>query len=340
MSYTENLKTCTDEYEALLKDFEEKVSSEKYATAIAAAPFEFISAIHVCELLEAFNSDSSSVMKFDSAKDAAATYAKIIGFKQKKDEVLEMADTVAEVGRDADKINDLVSSNPYLPNSLKVAKDETNCDFAERAIKMGSRYDDLLSRKFRDRFTESCIESLPVNELDELVANGIIRERHMDNIVKTGTPVYEERFKHLCVDVFGREDVSLGKYEQPLKGVTFENPDGVSRQSILKEMDEKIKAGETLNILASIEEYIPELGKPEPSVRITWNSKTIGFLPKESAKQISEMSNRPIRLQTKLEKITGGGDVLYGVTVEVDVREMIKSDPTLKSELPKDVVDR
>ena len=49
MSYTENLKTCTDEYEALLKDFEEKVSSEKYATAIAAAPFEFISAIHVCE---------------------------------------------------------------------------------------------------------------------------------------------------------------------------------------------------------------------------------------------------------------------------------------------------
>lgn len=337
MSYSENLKTCTEEYEALHRELEEKISSEKYATAIALAPFEFISAIHVCELLEAFNSNSSSIMHFDSAEDAEATYTKIIKFKDKKDEVMEMADTVAEVGRDVDKINELVTSNPYLPNSLMVEKDETNCFFAEKAIKMASQYNELLSRKFRDRFTESCIESLSSKELDNLVSNGIIREQHMDSIAKTGSNTYVERYRHLCIDVFGKEDVSLGKYNQSLKGVTFENPDGESRQTILKKIDEEIKDGKEVSLSASVEEYTPELGAPEPSVRILWGDKTIGFLPKESARQISEMSDKPIRLETKLSKITGGGEVLYGATVEVDIREMIKGDPSKRTDRVNDV---
>lgn len=333
MSYSENFKNCLEEYEAMYKIYDEKISSEEYAKAIAAAPFEFISAIHVCELLEAFNSDSSSKMHFDSAVDAEATYNKIIGFKNKKDAVLEMADTIAEVGREADKINELVSSNFYLSDSLKIAKDETNCFFAEKTVKMASQYDTLLSRKFRDKFTESCIESLPINELDVLVSDRIIREQHMDNIIKTGTQSYKERFKHLCVDVFGREDVSLGKYEQNLKGVTFVNEDGTNRQSFLEELDKKIKAGDTVEIMASVETYTPDLGEPEPSVRITHDGRTIGFLPKESAKQISEMSDRPIRLEARISKITGGGDVLYGCAVEIDVREMIKNNRDNLSEI-------
>lgn len=329
MSYSENLRSALDEYELLLKQFENKISSDRYATAVAAAPFEFISAIHICELLEAFNSDTVSVMRFDSAKDAESTYLKLRNFKDKKDEVLEMADTIAEVGRDADKINDLVSENFYLSDSLKVVKDETNCFFAERAIKLASRYDELISRKFRDRFTESCIESLSTNDLDELVRNNIIRNQHMDSIAKTGTKEYKERYRHLCVDVFGREDVSLGTYEQSLKGVTFQNDDGVSRQEILKALDEKIKAGENIEIVASIETYTPELGEPEPSVRITHEGITVGFLPKESARQISEMSDKPIRLEAEIEKIAGGGDVPYGCVVVVDVREMMKQNPNL-----------
>lgn len=338
MSYTDNLKNGMDEYEILVNEYGEKQASEQYVAAVNAAPFEFISAIHICELLEAFNTDKPTKMRYNSASDAMATYMKIKDFKIKKEEVLEMADAIVDAGECADRINKLVSNNVYLPNSLKVEKNETLFDFAKKAIEMISYYDDYLSKRFRDRFTESCIESLSTEELDKLVTAGIIREVHMDNIAIHGSKAYEDRFRHLCVDVFGKQDISLGKYNQALVGVAYETDEGVSRQQLLAQIQDRVNAGEHVELTAELGTFTPELGKPEPAVSIKWEGQTIGFLQKEAAKQISEFSDRSIILKAELNKIVGGenDNRKFGCVIDLEIRTMIKGDTEQSMDAGKD----
>lgn len=325
MSYNENLKNRLGECEALIQKYEDGLSSERYVNAVANAPFEFISAINVCEMLDAYNDkENGTKMRYESADDAAMIYNKIVGFKQKKDIVLDNADAIVEVGKIADEINEMVSSDAYLPDSLKVAKDDVVFDFAERVISMASEYTKNLSKEFRDNFTESCLKSLPKSELDKLVSSKVIREIHLDNIPVTGSKAYEDNYRHLCVDIFNKTEVSIGKYEQKLVGVTFENPDGVKRQDLLKEIQTKIKNNEPVVVTATLGKYKPELGPEEPSVEIKWDNKTIGFLNKESARQIEEKSNKPIVLEASVKEVTGGDKAIYGCNILVDVKAMVK----------------
>lgn len=326
MSYTESLRNKMNEYESLVREYDAKKTSDQYAAAISTAPFEFIQAIHVCELLEAFNGDNPpSRMRYDSASDAAAVYMKIMDFKNKKQEVLEMASAIVDAGEIADKINSLVAEDAYLSNSMKVEKNETVFNFAKRAMEVIAGYDSLLSHKFRDRFTESCIESLPTEELDKLVAGNIIRSVHMDNIPMKGSRGYEEKYRHLCIDVFDKKDICLGKYTQALKGVSFSNEDGKSRQELLAKIAEKLNKGENVDITAELGTYTPELGKPEPSVTVKWGNDIIGFLQKESARQIASWSDKRICINASVNKITGGekNKDVYGCVIDVDVRAMI-----------------
>lgn len=328
MSYTENLKIAMDQYEELKAKYDEILLSDSYAAAISNAPYEFISAIHVCELLAAFNEDTPpSVMHYDSAADAASTYTKIIDFKEKKDDVLEKASAIVTAGDCAEQINSLVKGNPYLPLSLSVKTDETVFSYAKKAMEEAIHYDEFLSKKFRDKFTVSCIESLSAEELDKLVSGKIIRSVHMDNIPMEGSKGYEEKYRHLCIDVFDKKDICLGKYSQTLKGVSFSNEDGKSRQDLLAAIAEKMKAGEQVEITAQLETYTPELGKPEPSVPVRWNGDIIGFLQRESARQIAEWSDRNIQINASLNKITGGEKDKkkdnYGCVIDVDIRAMV-----------------
>lgn len=326
MSYKENVKIDLKEYRKLLEGYEKSLNEERYINAIVSAPFEFINALHICELLKVFNEkEKSHLMNFLSAIDAEMIYNKILKFKDKKDEVLDMADAIYSVGKKAIEINNLVSVNPYLPSSLKVNKDDYLIELSKSTLNAVKDYQSLLTKDFRDKFTESCIESLPSNELDILVDKSIIRAEHMNNIRKTGSHYYQERFNHLFVDVFGKEYSVIGVYEQSLKGVTFESAQN-NRQVLLKNMKEAKEKGEEIKLEASIEEYKPELGPVEPSVPITWNKEVIGYLPRESAIQISELAKeKNIDLNVKLDKIVGGDNVYYGCHVLVEIKELVKN---------------
>lgn len=324
MSYLQNFQTCMESYEQAMKQYQGLLESDSYINTSVRAPFELISAIHVCELLDLFNkTDASIKMEFTSAQDAESTYLKIINFRKKKDEILEMADTLLQAKLLEEKINSLVDSNPYLSKALMMEGDSSLYNIAEECVARVPKYTELLSKKFRNRFTESCIEYLAPEELDKLILDKIIKNEHLDTISPVGSTRYNTHLAHLCA-VFERNNILIGEYKQTLKGVTFANDDNVSRQALLGRIKEELTAGKEVSITATQCIFTPELGKPEPSVKIEWKGNIIGFLPRESANQLAEISNSKVALEAKVLQITGGGDVIYGCDINLKAYSMVR----------------
>ena len=324
MSYLENLKTVMDEYEGKVEKYNEMINSDWFNEIKATAAFEYILGLHVCELLEYFNNDDSAKMKFSSAQDAAATYSRIVEFRKKKENVLDSADKVMTAKKMADEINDLVASNPYLPSTLCIEYDKNLGSLAEKCIQKLPKYDALLSKKFRNKFTEFCIESLPNEELDQLVAAKIIKANNLDMISPTGSEVYEQRLRHVC-DLLGRESIAIAEYNHKLRGVSFDNEDGENRQEILKCMSEAVERGEKIELTAEQYTYVPDVGESEPAIRILWNGKTIGNVSRGVVKDILEKTDSAISIMADFVAITGGGSVSYGCDVNIDVYAIVKT---------------
>lgn len=324
MSYVENLKTVMDKYESKICVYNDMIDSDWYNTIKATAAFEFILGLHICELLECYNNNDAVKMKFTSAQDAAATYLRIVEFRKKKNDVLDSADKVMQVKNLADEVNELVASNPYLPRTLCIDYDRNLGDLAERCIETLPKYDALLSKKFRNRFTEFCIESLPNEELDQLVAAKVIQAKNLDMISPTGSDVYEQRLRHVCA-LLGRESIAIAEYNHKLKGVSFANEDGTNRQDILKEIDEAVKRGEKIELTAEQYTYVPDVGDSEPAIKVLWKDKTIGNISRSVVKDILDKTDSPISIVVDFESLTGGGSVTYGCDVNVEVYAIVKT---------------
>lgn len=327
MNYDEKFNEAMESYEKLVAEYNEKISSEAYEKAMEVSPFPFISAINVCELLEAFNSEPHPLMPYISAEDAESTYKRILKFGEIKDEVAEMASTVNEVENLVKKINNLVDENPYLPASLKKNENKVLGEFAERTLKLVPTYSKLKNKTFRDKFTESCLETLDTTSLDKLAMNGIIKSVHLDSVRIDGSPTYKANFNHMCVNVFDKSFVPLRKFSDvKLVGVSYANEDGKNRQELLREMCEEIAANKRVQLKAKLTEYVPELGAPEPSVIVYWNNQIVGFLNKESAKQIAEMEKEDkIDIEMSVHDIRKIENT-YGCRVNVQVNAYIKNE--------------
>ena len=332
MSYTDSLKKNMDLYNEKLEEYQKIVESEKYAEIQRTMPFDFVMALNLCNLLEFFNDDKESRMDFKSAQDASAIYNRIIGFRNEYEELLENADFVVSAKVDADEINALVDENIYLPGSLKIQADSFLNTLAKECIKEIPKYKSLLSKKFRNRFTESCIESLPAEELDKLVMNHLIKTEHLDMISPIGTKEYEDHLSHLC-HVLNHNEIIVASYKQTLKGTSFDNEDGTKRQDILKELEEAIKqnGAKAAKLTAEQYLYVPEVGKEEPAIRISWNGKTIGNIAKDVVFDILNKYKNP-EFKVELKEITGGNhtceplnsakpaqNIYYGCNVDLKV---------------------
>ena len=338
MSYSNNLKKSMEEYQNLLTEYKEMTESEQYAEIVRTMPFEFVNGLNICNLLTSFNNDSNTAkMNFQSAQDAEAIYNRIIDFRNKYQELLENADFVIEAKSKADAVNDLVANNLYLPTSLKIRSDTFIESLAKECIEQIPHYPELLTKKFRNRFTESCIECLSNEELDKLVMNHIIKSNNLDMIAPVGSKQYEEHLSHLC-HILHHDEIVMASYKQSLKGTSFENEDGTKRQEILTRLDAIVKEGKTPILEA--EQYIfhPEVGKDEPAIRILWNNDVIGYIAKDVVLDILGKYKNP-GFKVELKEITGGNgidhrdkqNILYGCNVDLKVFSLVpqKESPTV-----------
>lgn len=324
MSYPDNFKKYMESYKLLKDQYDSLTESDKYTEAYSKAPFELISAISICDTLKFFNNDDPQRrMEFTSAKDASSIYFEIINFRHKKDKVLEQADILIQAGDMESQINKLIEETPYLPQSLLIDIDTQTYEMAKECTKKIPEYPKLLSKKFRDRFTESCIEYLSMEELDALLLDKTIRNENLDTVVPFGSEQYNKHLLHLC-SVFGRDSILANEMKLSLRGVTFPNDDGTSRQELLKQIKEALSSGQKVNVTTTQCMFTPKLGTPEPSVQIDWNGKTIGFLAKDVAQHLAELPSTSTSLKTEILNVTGGGDVVYGCDVNLKVYSMVK----------------
>jgi len=322
--YNEKVKAAMDELSELTDAYTRLVDSDEYQLAKLVAPFELANAKHVCEMLALVKeSDASLQMSFQTSQEAAQLFAQVVGTKNKLTYLLDEASLLVEVADLSDKINMLVSSNPYLSSSFGVLKSGSTESIARECLEILPNYPELLTRKFKVSFVESCLESLDMKNISELISIKLISPIDLDHIKLVGSDSssdrYETNLKHVC-ELFGRGVKVLELENQHLKGVSFKNEDGTDRQKIISELKHDHLTGE--QIVLDVEEttYTPKDGPTEPAVEINYKGNRIGFLSADLVKKVYEEFESP-NFAVTLEEVTGqtAPGKCYGCDVTVKV---------------------
>lgn len=214
----------------------------------------------------------------------------------------------------------LLLNNPFLDDSFMVASNTEVISIAEKCLKEIPSYRKILTKAFRWNYIESLLLCLNTQELQWIIDKKIIKPQDIDHISSTETiNDYQKKLNFVC-QALKRDIPQNPHYTLKLKGTSFTNEDGVPRQSLLEEIHKLQQENPNTNIFLKAIPYIytPVIGLSEPAVRIEWEGKCLGFIDKYVAKQLDEEFHDSDYSVTNI-KITGGGKISYGATVELNV---------------------
>lgn len=308
-TYQKQFQNSMETYQKMVEDYEELTNSSRYFEILSTMPFEFLNASHLCEQLALYEKlEQKPRMYFNSLDEAKVLYKNLIGFPAKSEKLLEDASFVVEIGSRAEEINRYVENNPYLSKELAISPNNEVVDIAKRCLSEIPSYPKMLTKKFRWNYIESVIYSLDKGSLDWLAKSKVIKAEDIDHISLIGeSDAYHEKVQFLC-DILNHPQPVVASYQLKLKGVTFPNEDGSSRQKNLEELRKhSLESSEVVQLAAESYEYQPEIGSPEPAIRISWNGKCIGNIAKSVAEEISEKFNNP-QCTATLDHFSGGSD--------------------------------
>lgn len=325
--YAEMYTKDFNEYKNYLEEYNKRISSNKYQEIVNTMPFRFLNAIHLCEQLDLFQKcNPKPKMYFSSLEEAQLFYKNLVTFKKTSDELLENAAYIVELDKLRTDINLCVKDSPYLRNDLCVAEDKTLPDIAKKCVEILPKYPEMITKTFKWNFIESCIICFNCNDLGLMVDNKIIRDEDLDNICLTETiNDYQRKVSFLYKYM---DKPTLKKYTMSckLKGVTFPNDDGSSRQENLKELKKYMEENptETIHLQTQNYTYTPEIGEPEPAIRLLWNNKCIGNLSKTLAAEL--VNYKESQYEIEMEKLAGGVDenMALGCAVKLTLYKQIK----------------
>ena len=309
-NYENQYKEIFEKYEEMVSEFHKIVESSEYHDASMSASFDFLNALRLCRILEAFaKNPKENPVNFTHIDSVVVFYRDLIQFKQIAPTVLEKAACINHVGKMADEINEFVASTPYLGKAFSVYFDEDILKWARECLEEIPKYPTLLTKEFRFSFLQSVISALPREDLEILVAKKIISANDINNItIVAADKNYVNKVNYLC-ELLGHPAPVSEEYDLKLAGVTFPNDDGTSRQENIAEMEKYLADHPEEPIILSAEKYtyVPEIGDPEPAIRISWNGKCIGNLAKGVARDIDARYINP-QFKAHLVSITGGND--------------------------------
>ena len=324
-NYIEHLNSAMDKYETLRDKYNTIISTDEYQDTITSAPFKFLIGIHTYEILEMFNNAESGVLTpIDSLQEALSIYRNVVEYRKNFEQILNQASAIIDADEQVKEINIFVEESPYLSASLLIKNKETLVNLAKKCIDKFPKYVNLYTIKFKTRFIESCMESLNDTDLDIMVEEGIIKPTDLDMLHTVGSSTYEDALKHLCI-VLDHKELVIENYKLQLVGVTYRNEDGINRQDILANLSAKIKAGEKLELKAEGYLYTPNVGNPEPAIKITNNDIIIGHIAADVVADIESKYKTP-QYKAEIVGITGGKD---GLSYGCDIMLSIISVPTM-----------
>lgn len=325
MSYQTQYSNSLNVYQEKLEEYKRLTENSKYSEIVDSMPFDFLEAEQFCDKLSLYakmgKNSPKARMTFTSAEDAIIFYKKLISFKNKTGELLEDASCIVDVGEKATDLNFYVENNPYLGEDYKIAIDDTVTDIARRCLRKIPDYPKNMTKEFRWHFIESAIYSLSIPEIDKLVDAKVIKGTDIDHISLTEEKnEYQSKITHLCA-ITGHTQPIIASYPLKLKGVTFPNADGSSRQEHLKALKAYVDTHPNEVIQLSTESYTyhPEMGEAEPAVRIFWGTREIGNIPRVAAEELQEKFDHP-QCTAILKNVTEASDKLNaGCTIILNV---------------------
>ena len=330
MSYQTELQSALNYYQKMLETYEQLTNSQRYFEIISVMPFEFLGATQLCDKLSLYEKlEKKPRMFFSNKEEAFSFYQNLINFPGKSKKLLEDAAYMAEVGKVATDINKFASTSPYLGDIYKVVPNDDIITMAEKCLREIPLYRKKLTKEFRWNYIESVILSLNQEELDWLLDKKVIKSIDLDNISLTETVnQYQEKIKHLCTKL-GRDLPAEAVYTIKLKAVTFNNDDGTSRQDIIKKMQEvrTFHPERPIRLTAIPYIFTPEVGNPEPALRIEWDGQCIGNVGKDVVAEVDKKFSHP-QYTADLIDIVGGDDVAFGCKIKLGViaPEIIKEE--------------
>jgi len=323
--YKAHYKEAIENYKNMMKEYETAISSPRYLEVISDMPFQFLGAKHLCETLMLFeNLDTKPKMTFASLYEAIGFYKELVSFNKKTDKLLEDASFISQIGALARYINNYANTNPYLGKSFCIASNTEIIKLADECLTNIPKYPDMLTKRFRWNFIESVISCFSKEELKQLVDEKIIRKNDIDNIELVNVKNdYKEKITYLC-DLLGHGQPVMHSYELKLKGVSFPNEDGSSRQKNLEDLKEYMKANPNseVSLTTRTYTYVPEIGEPEPAIEIAWDGKVIGNIARVAAEEVIQKFNNP-QLTATCKEVTGehkeGKDIYFGCVIHLNV---------------------
>lgn len=321
-TYKEEYNKIMSVYKKNMASYEDMISSPRYDQISCTMPFEFLNAIHLCEKLSLFEKlEKKPKMYFSNIDEALVFYRNLISFNQKTETLLEDASYITTVGTLANTINELAINSPYLGKTFCIRPNNELISLAEKCLSEIPRYPEMLTKAFKWNFIESAILSFNKEALKTMVDYNIIKAKDLDHINLTETMNdYQEKIHFLCT-LLNHEHPILASYTLKLKAVTFSNEDGSSRQEYLSLLKQYAKAHpeETIKLTAESYIYTPEIGEPEPAIRILWDDKILGNIGKDVVKEIQEVFDKP-QYTVLLKEITGGDKgISYGCNIDFNV---------------------
>lgn len=324
MSYQTQYENGLHDYQQMIQEYQEMVENPQYFEILNTMPFQFLEAAQLCEKLKLYSVlEQKPRMHFTYAEEAILFYKKLCTFKSTSDTLLENASYIIELNKKVEAINHFVMGNPYLANQkeLYISQNEDLVKIARRCLEEIPQYPKMMTKEFRWNFIESVIYSLPISEIDKLVECNLIKGKDIDHISLTEVKNnYQAKITHLCA-ITGHTQPIIASYELKLKGVTFPNADGSSRQENLIALKNYVDEHPNEEIILTTESYTyhPEIGEPEPAMRIFWKEKEIGNIPRVAAEELQQKYDNPQCTATlknvtaASEKIVAGCTIMLGV---------------------------
>ena len=324
MEYEQIYHNSKENYNKLLNQYYEIINTTDYQAIISSKSFSLLKAYYVAKQIETYANAPAGkkpVFEFDSLSEAVSFYNKVINYKEYSKNILNSASLIVSADKVAERLNTYVALSDYLENDLTIPREVNITKLSKECLELIPKCQKELTPEFRINLLKDMLNTFSPKQITVLATNNIIKRDDIESLIKYNTnEKFAKNINILCKG-FKLEYLPKESYNIKVKGTTFTNEDGTSRQEYLKELLNYINiTGKKPAIVLEKYTYKPEIGNPEPAIRIKWGERTLGHLPKDITDVLYNDYANDI-YTVSINNIVGGGKVKYGLDIKLNISE-------------------